>query len=79
MKSSSFNFAMAEAEREAASGETVSGGSPESSGDGDVMRRLRIHVEEVRWWWQKQAIFFFFLFFLFFVVLEVYGGERRAK
>jgi hypothetical protein len=46
--------------------------------DSDVLRRLRIHVEEVWWWWQKQTIFFF-LFFPFFVVLEVYGGERRAK
>jgi membrane protein implicated in regulation of membrane protease activity len=31
--------------------------------DSDVLRRLPIHVEEVRWWWQKQAIFFFFYTF----------------
>jgi hypothetical protein len=35
-------------------------------GDGDVMRRLRIRVEEVRWWWQKrQSLFFFFCSLLF--------------
>jgi hypothetical protein len=28
---------------------------------------------------RNRRSFFFFLFFLFFVVLEVYGGERRAK
>jgi hypothetical protein len=34
--------------------------------DSDVLRRLRIHVEEVRWWYKRS---FFFLFFLFFTSL----------